>query len=108
MNSGLDRIKDWAALAKAGRYSVTLIARQCGVSPRQLERYFHTYLHQCPHIWLHELRMKRALELVCDGTPLKRVAQELCYKDTPYFMHDFNFGSFPPFFSSLVATRRTS
>jgi AraC-like DNA-binding protein len=89
MNSRLDRIKDWPALAKVARYSVTAIARHCDVSPRQLERYFHIRMEKSPHHWLHELRMKRAIELICDGTPFKQIAQELCYKDTAYFAHDF-------------------
>ncbi len=89
MFSRLDRIKDWPARAKAARYSVTALARQCDVSPRQLERFFHTRMTKAPHLWLHELRIQRALELVCDGTPLKQVAAELCYKATTYFAHDF-------------------
>ncbi len=89
MKSCLDRIQDWPALAKAARYSVTALACQCGVSPRQLERFFQTRLQQSPHNWLRELRMKRAIELVCDGTSLKQVAEELCYKDLVHFTHDF-------------------
>jgi AraC-like DNA-binding protein len=89
MNCCLDRIKDWAALAKAARYSATSVARQCGVSVRHLDRFFQTRLQKSPHTWLHELRMRRATELICAGSPLKQVAEELCYKGTAHFTRDF-------------------
>lgn len=89
MNSRLDRIKDWADLAKAARYSASAIARQCGVSSRQLERFFQVRLQQSPHNWLRELRMKRAVQLICESASLKQVAQELCYRDAAHFTRDF-------------------
>lgn len=103
MHSRLDRVQNWPALAKGVRYSVTALARKCGVTRRHLERYFRIKHGVSPHQWLHELRMKRALELVRDGTPLKEVAIELCYKDgTVHFTHDFTkyFGVSPGQLSS--------
>lgn len=97
MTSRLDRVKDWALLAKASRYSATAIARECGVSPRQLERFFREHLKKSPHQWLRELRMGRAVELLREDASVKQVAQELCYKDPAHFCRDFKsyFGKTP-------------
>jgi len=89
MHSRLNRIEDWSPLAREARYSVNLIARKCGVSPRQLERYFHIRFQKSPHAWLRELRMRRAVELLRDGSDLKQVADQLCYREASHFHHDF-------------------
>ena len=97
MASRLDRVKNWALLAKASRYSASAIAYRCGVSPRQLERYFQEHMKKSPHQWLRELRLGRALELIQRDESIKQVAQELCYKDTAHFCRDFKnyFGRTP-------------
>jgi AraC-like DNA-binding protein len=97
MTSRLDRVRDWASLAKASRYSATAIARECGVSPRQLERFFHERMNKPPHQWLRDLRMGRAVELLREGASVKVAAQELCYKDAAHFCRDFKnyFGTTP-------------
>jgi AraC-like DNA-binding protein len=97
MTSRLDRIRDWALLAKSSRYSASAMAQECGVSPRQLERFFQERMKKSPHQWLRELRMSRALELLQNDAPIKQVAQELCYKDTAHFCRDFKnyFGRTP-------------
>lgn len=89
MHSRLNRIEDWSLLARDARYSVILIARRCGVSSRHLERYFQVKFQKSPHAWLRELRMKRAVELLRDGSDLKQVADQLCYREAAHFHHDF-------------------
>lgn len=89
LNSRLNHIKDWPALAKACGYCTTSLARLCRVSPRQLERFFLATFAQPPHQWLHELRLRRAVELLMDGASAKEAATELNYKDAAHFTHDF-------------------
>ena len=97
MGSRLDQIKDWEALAKEAWYCAIKLARIRRVSERQLRRYFQERMHMTPHKWLHELRMRRAFELVRDKTPIKEVAGELGYKDPAHFTHDFkNYYGTPP------------
>ena len=105
MSSCLDQITDWVALAKAGNYRAAKLASACRVRPRQLERYFETRHHAAPHRWLRALRLRQAVELIRDGTPLKVVSIELGYKDPAHFAHDFKdyfgvcpsgFGQNPP------------
>lgn len=87
--SRLNRIKNLEGLAHASRYSVRAFAKQCGVSARQIERYFRTRFGQCPHAWLHEVRMKNAAEFLKDAMPLKELIELLGYKSPAHFTHDF-------------------
>jgi len=105
LNSRLDFIRDWPALAKAAGYCSKTIAWQCAVSPRQLERYFQVNMGKPPHQWLRELRMRRAVELICDRTSLKQAAHELCYKDAAHFTRDFKeyFGVTPGRYTTAPA-----
>jgi transcriptional regulator GlxA family with amidase domain len=89
MSSRLDRVEDWAGIARAAGYSVTIMASQCRVSQRQLERYFLISKQKSPHLWLRELRLKRAVELLRNDMDLKVVAAQLCYKTASHFHHDF-------------------
>ena len=89
MGSCLEQIKDWSALAKAASYNATALAFKCRVSTRQLERFFQAKMGNSPHKWLRHLRMRRAVELICDQTSIKEVAAELGYKDPAHFTHDF-------------------
>jgi transcriptional regulator GlxA family with amidase domain len=80
---------DLAALAQSCRYCATTLAYTGQVSLRQLERYFLTRYGFTPHQWLRDLRLRRAVELIRDQTPLKVVAIKLGYKDAAHFTHDF-------------------
>ena len=81
MHSRLDHIDDWAKLAGTANYKVGALARVCGVSVRQLFRFFEEKHNRSPHEWLHELRMRRASELLCDKSTAKEVAIKLNYKE---------------------------
>ena len=102
MSSRLDLIKDWPLLAKEARYCALNLAHTIQVSPRQLRRHFENQKWVTPHNWLHELRMHRAVELICDRTPIKDVWIELGYKEAAHFTHDFKmyFGVPPSKFTS--------
>lgn len=105
LSSRLDQIRDWPLLAKKARYNAQALATISGVTPRQLRRYFTIRKQSCPHKWLHTLRIHQAVELICDGTPIKETAFELGYKDAAHFTHDFtgHFGFSP---SKFLESRR--
>jgi AraC-like DNA-binding protein len=111
MSSRLDHVTDWAMLAVSSKYRVAKLARECEVNPRQLERYFRIRHGAPPHQWMRDLRMRQAVELIRDRTPLKVVATELGYKYPATFTHDFKgyFGVTPSSFSqnpTLAASAR--
>jgi AraC-like DNA-binding protein len=87
-------------LAKSMRYCAAKLARECGVTPRQLERYSQVKHGAALHQWLRGLRLRRAVELIRARTPLKVVSLELGYKDAAHFTHDFKgyFGVSPSCF----------
>jgi len=101
MKTCLDHDTDWVALAKNGNYCATKLASACGLSPRQLERRFHAMGRPAPHHWLRDLRMRLAVELIGDQTPIKVVAFDLGYKDPAHFTQDFKryFGVCPSRFN---------
>ena len=89
MFSQLHRVQDWEALAQTDCYSAKTLALRSGVSLRQLERFFLAKFGKSPHAWLHELRMRRALELLKEGASAKGTAYTLRYKDPGHFTNDF-------------------
>ena len=107
MGCQLAFITNWESLAEASGYCVTSLAQTRGVSARQLERFFQDRFGKSPHVWLRELRLRRALELLKDGTAVKEVAFLLKYKNPPHLSHDFkHFYGIPP--SSVVSRPITS
>ncbi len=89
MNNGLDRIQDWTELARQAHWSAALLAKNCKVSVRTLERYFHEQMGKCPHIWLSEHRQRQAIALLQDGRYVKETAAILDYKHASHFSRDF-------------------
>lgn len=89
MHCLLARIEDWEPLAQECRYSVSKLARQRKVSVREFERFAREEFGRPPHAWLHSLRMKRALELLRDGSLVKEAADLLGYKTREHLGHDF-------------------
>lgn len=87
--SRLHRFKNWEAMAQANRYSVKRLAKYCGESSRQLERFFLLKFGQHPHDWLHDVRMKKAVQFLAENTPLKELYPLLGYKELAHFTNDF-------------------
>src|ERR1035437_9111987 len=110
--SRLDYIQDWPTLARKCGYRTTTLANRCGVSSRQLQRYFKVALGVAPHEWMRGLRLQRALPLIRRKRGLEGVARQLGYKDHAQFTHAFkdHFGICPSHFAwnpSLLKEQRT-
>jgi AraC-like DNA-binding protein len=97
MNSRLHHIQNWPELAGRAEWSAALLAKQCKVSARTLERFFHEMMGVCPRVWLFEQRQRQALELLRDGSSVKETAIMLGYKSPTHFSRDFKkqFGHSP-------------
>ena len=89
MWSRLDRITDWRVAAAQAHYCPRAFAALCGVSLRQLERYFKIRFAQSPHDWLRSIRMQEARRLLFDGLPAKAVGYELGFKQPSHFCREF-------------------
>jgi len=88
MNSRLD-IQDWLTLGQQANWSVTKLAKLCGVSARTLERYFIWKVGKIPKAWLIEQRQRRAMELLRSGCLVKETAAELGYRYAHHFSRAF-------------------
>jgi|SRR6478609_205680 len=110
IHSRLDLIRHWPELAHAAGYCAALLAAQCSVSTRQLERFIRAKMANSPHKWLRKMRMDRAVELLQRKTPLKQIADELGYSSAAHFSRDFKdfFGLTPSQFLLQAATAVTS
>ena len=89
MRSQLDGIRDWEKWAEVTYYSPGKLAKACGVTLRQLERYFSNTAGKPPRLWLNDLRLQKALELIRSGHSVKEVAVALGYKERTHFSRQF-------------------
>ena len=87
--SRLDRIAEWTPLALEACYNAKRMAVLCGVSQRQLERFWKSAHGQTPQAWLDELRMRKAQELLAAGFTVKETAFSLGFKQSSHFCRKF-------------------
>jgi len=71
------------------KWSVATLAKDCGVSPRQLQRYFQRQFGRTPQDWLNEQRLNAAPPKLRSGQPVKVVALELGFKQSSHFCRKF-------------------
>jgi AraC-like DNA-binding protein len=88
-NSRLDRIKNWAELARQANWSVSALANLCGVSRDTLRLHFQKHMGESPGVWLAEQRQHQAIELLRDGSSIKETASSLGYKQQTNFTRKF-------------------
>lgn len=87
--SRIHSIQDWPVFAREAGYRATRLAKDCGVSLRQLERFFQKKTGQTPQNWLNSLRQREAIVLVIQGKSIKEVAYDLGYKQVSHFSREF-------------------
>jgi AraC-like DNA-binding protein len=75
--------------AEQSRYNVSALAKSCGCSPRELQRFFVAHSSMTPKQWLQRLRLLRAFELLRKGLSLKEVAFTCGYLTPAHFTTDF-------------------
>jgi len=95
--SRLSYIDGWGQRARAASYSVALMAKDCGVSIRTLERFFNATISESSRRWLKRLRMQHALDLFRAGKTVKEAYELLGYKNPNQLSEDFKkiFGASP-------------
>jgi transcriptional regulator GlxA family with amidase domain len=89
MGSRLDRITDWEARARMGKYRVGNLAKSVRVSCRQLERYFLRKIQARPKAWLDDLKMVDAARLWRRGLRVKDIATNAGFKNPTHFSRAF-------------------
>jgi AraC-like DNA-binding protein len=105
MNHRLELISDWQERAVRANWCVQRLAKQCGVSRSTLERHIKSQAGECPHDWLEQMRMERAMELLSRDIPVKEASSRLGYQNPHHFSRVFkNHKGYPP--SKLAAVQR--
>jgi AraC-like DNA-binding protein len=109
VSSQLERIADWALLAKKARYQPKELAKLIKVSLRQLERYFLDRFARPPQDWLDELRLIHAAHLLAKGFRIKEAAEKLGFQNVSHFSKKFNrfYGCRPSAFVQIHDRRLT-
>lgn len=89
MNSRLEKIENWENLAQSANFQPDQLSALCGVSLRQLERFFKCRFRTTPRRWLRELQCHLAKELITAGYSTKAAAAELKFTSPARFCHAF-------------------
>ena len=72
------------------RLTIPDIAHYCGVSRKQLSRYFNTYYNVSPHEYYNNLKLNTAFNLICKhGAQIQMAAQQVGFDDFSYFSRVF-------------------
>ena len=98
---------NWVEQAKAAKFRARDLARGCGISVRQLERYFLQKHRKTPQQWLDELRQREALPMLQEGFSVKETADALGYQQPHNFCRAFKrFHGIPPSHAQLTELSR--
>jgi AraC-like DNA-binding protein len=89
MNTKLNHVQNWLELAQKTNWSVSGLAKACGISVRALQLHFHKKFSMAPKVWLVQERQKQAIGLLSDGSCIKETAAQLGYKCAHHFSRDF-------------------
>jgi len=89
MNTRLNHVQNWPDLAQKANWSVTTMAKDCGVSSRSLQRHFLKTFGKSPKTWLLEQRQKKAVEFLQRGSSVKEVSSKVGYQHVSAFSRQF-------------------
>ena len=89
MGSRLDRVTDWEKMAPKASYHAGLLATSCGVSDRQLCRYFLLHHGVTAQAWLDRHRLSLAETMLSEGIKIEAVAKELAFSHASHFYRFF-------------------
>jgi AraC-like DNA-binding protein len=90
MNSRLDLITNWEQLAAESGYRIGEMARNSGVSARQLRRYFQKQNGTKPKQWFDKLRADAAARQLERGESVKNAALDQGFKHPQSFTRFFS------------------
>ena len=89
MASRLDCIADWSKLAADAKFRVTNLAKDCGVSERQLRRYFLQRFGKSPREWMADARLGKALAMLATGKTVKEIAVQTGFNHSSSLTRSF-------------------
>jgi AraC-like DNA-binding protein len=85
MSSRLDRITNWAQRARQSGYRVSTLAEDCGVTERQLRRYFLEKFQCSPHEWMSDRKFEWVCAALASGELAKNLFQQAGFSHPSHF-----------------------
>lgn len=89
MGAHLNRIENWLQLAQEANWSVAVLAKNCGVTVRTLERHFNKNMGTTPKRWIAKQKQQKVLKLLEVHHSVKETAVSLGYRHPTQFSHEF-------------------
>jgi AraC-like DNA-binding protein len=89
MNTKLNSIQNWPERARQANWSVSKLAKLCGISRDTMRRHFLQHFGKTPKVWLAEQRQQQAIELLRNGSTIKETSACLGYKQQTNFTRQF-------------------
>ena len=89
MNSRLNRVKDWPAVATKAGFKIGNIAREKKVSVRNLHRFIRGRFGKSPKQWIDELRVAHAAAELARGQSAKATTSAVKYAHESSFCRFF-------------------
>ena len=104
MSSRLDTITDWESRAELVSFRVSGLARECGVTDRQLRRYFQCKFGSSPHAWMAATRLHRVRPFLFRGDLVKEIAARAGFTRQANFSRQFkrHYKTTPSAFRALI------
>ena len=89
VNSRLERVKDWPAVATKAGFKIGSIASQKKVSVRSLRRFIQGRFGKSPKRWIDELRAAHAAAELAQGQSAKAITSTVKYAHESSFCRFF-------------------
>jgi transcriptional regulator GlxA family with amidase domain len=89
MNSKLNHIQNWPELAEQAKWSVSNLAKLCGVTTETVRKHFTSHMGKTTQEWLAEHRLKEAKSLLNTKMQIKEIAISLGYNHQSNFSRSF-------------------
>ncbi|MGB0578454.1 MAG: helix-turn-helix transcriptional regulator [Limisphaerales bacterium] len=84
-----DGHEQWLSIARTAGYCVDTVARQCGISTRQLFRIFVAEMNCSPKKWFKRRQLELGYSVLMRTGCVKIAAYECGYSQVPNFCRDF-------------------
>lgn len=86
----VEQIKTYIQNNYSQKLTLTIIAENCHGSASNLQRIFTKYTQQSPTVYLNNLRLQKAQQLLCQtNDPLPKIAQKCGFNSSSYFNTKF-------------------
>ena len=89
MSARLEEITEWEVLARKSGYRVEVLASALGVSRQTLRHHTLQRLGVPTKVWLADLKMREARQLLKGCTRIKEIAQQVGFQHPTHFSRAF-------------------